>query len=143
MRIAIIDNGTVINIIEAESLDAAQSLGYPNVADDSAGTAVLGGTYADGVFTAPIAPAAPPAPPAPPMTVMSKLEFLRRFTQPERIAIRAHVGDDPVIADVNQLMELADAIDVADPDTVNYVGYLASKGYIAQTRVAALLEAVA
>lgn len=139
MRIAIIDNGTVINIIEADSLDAAQSLGYPNVADDSAGTAVLGGTYANGVFTAPAAPATPPAPP---VTVMSKLEFLQRFTQPERIAIRAHLADDPVIADVNQLMELADAIDVADPDTVNYVGYLARKGYIAQSRVATLLEAV-
>lgn len=78
-------------------------------------------------------------PAAPPETQMSKLAFLRRITQAERIAIRAARATDPVIEDAEQLMSLADVIDVSDPDTIEYVGYLVQKGLLTQERATEVL----
>lgn len=95
-------------------------------------TVEVGYVYANGVFSAPA-----------PSTVMSKRDFLVRFTQAERLAIRAQMATDPVIADANQLMELSEAIDVTDEYAVQYVGYLATQGLIAAERVAEILAPVA
>lgn len=135
MRIALINGGVVANIIEAD-LAFAQSLGYEQAVEDTSGTAALHGTYANGVFTL---PAAAPAPAPTPITIMTKLTFLRRFMQAERIAIRTARATDPVIEDAESLLQLADDIDVADPDTVQYVGYLAQQGFLTQTRMQEIL----
>lgn len=68
---------------------------------------------------------------------LTQLAFLRRFTAPERIAIRA--STDPVIQDFLQLVSLAQEILVTDPDTQMGVGYLAQQGFIAPERVAEIL----
>ena len=68
---------------------------------------------------------------------LTQLAFLRRFTAPERIAIRA--STDPIIQDFLQLVSLAQDILVTDPDTIMGVGYLAQQGYIAPDRVAEIL----
>ncbi len=68
---------------------------------------------------------------------LTQLAFLRRFTAPERIAIRA--STDPVIQDFLQLVSLAQDILVTDPDTQMGVGYLAQQGFIAPERVAEIL----
>lgn len=75
--------------------------------------------------------------PAPVTQPLTQLAFLRRFTAPERIAIRA--STDPVIQDFLQLVSLAQEILVTDPDTQMGVGYLAQQGFIAPERVAEIL----
>lgn len=70
-------------------------------------------------------------PPAPTVRNISGLEYLRRFTQGQRIAIRELAKTDSIAAD---LMHLLDAtiqqnghVNLLDPDTAQGVGYLAMK----------------
>ncbi|MFN4325227.1 MAG: hypothetical protein ACK4FP_05005 [Azonexus sp.] len=69
-------------------------------------------------------------PPATANQTLTKLEYLRRFTVDERVAIRAAAEQNPVLADYLQLMELATEIDTADPDTVSAVTMLEQLGLI-------------
>lgn len=136
MRIALISGGIVANIIDAE-LSFAQTLGYETVVEATDG-AYLGGEYTDGQFVPqPTEPLPEPEPVA--STTMTKLTFLRRFTQAERLAVRAAKATDPIIEDADALMQLAEEIDVTDPDTVQYVGYLAQQGFIEPERVGEIL----
>lgn len=136
MHIALIKDGVVENIIVSD-LEFAQTLGY-DAAVDAPDDAFLGQQYVDGQFVP--APVAEPEPVAPITTpIMTKLTFLRRFTQAERIAIRAAKTTDPVIEDADALMQLAEEIDVTDMDTVQYVGYLAQKGFLDAPRPAVIL----
>ena len=59
---------------------------------------------------------------------LSRLDFLRSFTAQQRIAIRA--ANDPVIVDALQLLDLADDVNLQDPDVVYFVNYCATQGYI-------------
>ena len=70
---------------------------------------------------------------------ITKLEYLRRFTVEERVAIRAAAEQNPVLADYLQLMELAQEINLDDPDTVAAVLMLEQVGLIAAGRSAEVL----
>lgn len=59
---------------------------------------------------------------------VTRLEFLRSFTAQQRIAIRA--ANDPVIVDALQLLDLADDVNLQDPDVVYFVNYIATNGFI-------------
>ena len=59
---------------------------------------------------------------------LSRLEFLRSFTAQQRIAIRA--ANDPVIIDALQLLDLAEDVNLQDPDVVYFVNYCATQEYI-------------
>lgn len=72
---------------------------------------------------------------------MTKLEYLRRFTQAERIAIRTVAASNPVLDDYMQLLELATEINTADPDTVAAVHMLEAAGLIAAGRAGEILNA--
>ena len=63
---------------------------------------------------APVAAVAPPPPE--PITVVSRLDFLRRFTRAERIALRAAETTDPVVADFLLMLTLAEDVDLTSPD---------------------------
>ncbi len=71
---------------------------------------------------------------------LTKLEFLRKFTAQERIAIRAAANTDPIIYDAMELLNLAEFISLSDQDTVNLVGYLAMVSIIAPSRVTEILS---
>ena len=71
---------------------------------------------------------------------MTKLEYLRRFTVDERVAIRAAAAANPVLADYLQLMELATEIDTGDPDTIAVVTTLEQAGLIAVGRAQEILN---
>jgi acyl-CoA synthetase (AMP-forming)/AMP-acid ligase II len=73
------------------------------------------------------------------MTALTKLEYLRRFTQAERIAIRAAAAQSPVLDDYMQLMELATEVDTSDTDTVTAVRMLEQAGLIAAGRADEIL----
>jgi hypothetical protein len=58
------------------------------------------------------------------------LEYLRRFTQAQRIAIRTLAQTDPIAQDLMHLLDATIAqggqINLLDPDTIAGVGYLAA-----------------
>lgn len=79
------------------------------------------------------------APQAGPST-MTKLEYLRRFTTEERVAIRAAATQNPVLADYLALMELAQEINTGDADTVAAVTMLEQAGLLAAGRANEVLN---
>ena len=66
---------------------------------------------------------------------LTRLEFLRRLTPEERIAARERAKTDPIVADLFQLIDLAENIRLDDPTTKQAIGYLALQGIIAPDRV--------
>ena len=78
-------------------------------------------------------------PPATANQTLTKLEYLRRFTVEERVAIRAAAEQNAVLADYLQLMELAQYINTGDPDTIDAVQMLEQSGLIAAGRAAEIL----
>ena len=76
---------------------------------------------------------------APVPRTITKLEYLRRFTTAERVAIRAAASENPVLDDYLKLMELAQEINLDDPDTVAAVQMLEQSGLIAAGRAAEVL----
>lgn len=76
---------------------------------------------------------------APVPRTITKLEYLRRFTTAERVAIRAAAAANPVLEDYLKLMELAQEINLDDPDTVAAVQMLEQAGLIAPGRAVEVL----
>lgn len=79
----------------------------------------------------------PPPPPVPP--VLSKYEFLKRFTSTERKAITAAAAIDPDIADFKLLLDAAQEVDCGNEDTVAGVNALEAGGILAPGRAAQIL----
>ena len=71
--------------------------------------------------------------------VMTKLEFLRRFTQAERVAIRTVAKSNGQLEDYMAMIDLAQEIDTADADTKAGVQMLELVGLIAEGRAAEIL----
>jgi len=78
-----------------------------------------------------------PEPEIPREIQLTKLQFLRRFTTAERIAIRA--STNPVIVDFMQLLDLAQDVRLDDPDTIQGVNYLEGLNLLAAGRAAEIL----
>jgi len=128
MRYLLIKAGIVVNAIEASAGDIAHLTGYDAII--ASAVAGPGWRYQSGVFTPPEPVAAPPA-------QLTQLAFLRRFTAPERIAIRGSA--DPVVIDFLHLLSLAREIRLDDPDTLAGVGYLEQAGLVVAGRAAEIL----
>jgi hypothetical protein len=71
--------------------------------------------------------------------VMTKLEFLRRFTQEERVAIRTVAKANVQLEDYMAMIDLAQDIDTADADTKAGVQMLEAVGLLAAGRAAEIL----
>jgi hypothetical protein len=69
--------------------------------------------------------------------VISKLEFMIRFTSNERVSIRA--STDPIIVDYMRLLAIAESIDLLNPTLQSGVYYLAHTGYITWERADVIL----
>lgn len=74
-----------------------------------------------------------------PVRNVTKLEYLRRFTQAERVAIRTAAATNPVLADYLAMLELAQDVNLDDPDTVAAVQMLEVVGLIGAGRTAEIL----
>lgn len=72
--------------------------------------------------------------------VWTKLEYLRRFTQAERIAIRGVAKMVPELDDYLQLLELADEVRSDDPDIVGALAMLEGAGLIGAGRAGEILN---
>ena len=63
-----------------------------------------------------------------------RLDFLRRFTPAERIAIRTERVTDPILNDFFSLLEQAITVHSNDPDTQAGMGYLVQIGKLTAAR---------
>ena len=71
---------------------------------------------------------------------ITAVQFMRRFTVEERIAIRASRVGNPILDDFFDLLVVAGTVTPTDPDMVSGVNYLAQVGLITPGRVSELLE---
>lgn len=128
MHVALVDaNGVLVNIIAADSVERAQEF-YPDftcVERDDDTSIDPGDIYKDGVWTRVEKPTLPRGP-------ISKLAFLSLFTQEQRVAIRAARNTDAIVGDAMYMLDLADNVDLSHADTINFVNYMASAGFIGQ-----------
>jgi len=69
----------------------------------------------------------------------TKLEYLRRFTQDERIAIRTAAKQVPQLEDYLALLELASEVRSDDPDIIAALQMLEGAGLIAAGRASEIL----
>lgn len=74
-----------------------------------------------------------------PVVVWSRLEYLRRFTPTERIAIRDAASSSHVLTDYMHLLDMAEVVNNDHPDTVAAVLMLENAGLIAPGRAAEIL----
>lgn len=126
MDVFLIAGGVIENCICADSVERAQQFYPGHTCIERAGdlTQYGPGDLYDGVgFSKAPVVVLPPGP-------VTRLEFLRSFTAQQRIAIRA--ANDPVIVDALQLLDLAEDVNLQDPDVVYFVNYCATQGYITQ-----------
>jgi len=72
----------------------------------------------------------------------TKLEYLRRFTQDERIAIRTAAKQVPALEDYVALLELASEVRSDDPDIIAALQMLEGAGLIAAGRASEILGGV-
>ena len=70
---------------------------------------------------------------------MSKLDFLKRLTFAERVAIETAAETDAEVRVVKQSLLAADEIKVDDPEMIAGIGLYVNKGLIASSRVAEIL----
>lgn len=70
-------------------------------------------------------------------TVITKLEFLSRFTIDERTLIRN--STDAIVVDTMELLNASTEIDLTDSRTIFIINYLSSIGIISSNRVQELL----
>jgi uncharacterized protein (DUF1330 family) len=77
-----------------------------------------------------------------PVVVMTwtKLEYLRRFTQDERIAIRTAAKSVPQLEDYMALLELASEVRSDDPDIISALQMLEFSGLIGEGRAQEILN---
>jgi hypothetical protein len=75
-----------------------------------------------------------------PARPMSKLDFLRRLTFAERVAIEAAADTDPEVRAIKQTFMIAESIKTDDPETVMGVNLYVAKGLIDSTRVNEILK---
>jgi hypothetical protein len=85
------------------------------------------------------APPPPPPPPPPPATLLNKVDFLRLFTQTERIDIRAAAVVNAVVADYQYMLDAAVTVNLSDPDILAGVPLLEAAGLIGPGRAAQIL----
>lgn len=72
--------------------------------------------------------------------IITKLEYLRRFTVEERTAIRAAAKVSPILEDYLELMSLAEEINLNDPDISSAIDMLVQAGMLTQDRAHEVLN---
>jgi hypothetical protein len=133
MNYALIKNGFVENLILADQA-FADYIAHEWDAVVPANGMAIGWSYVGGVGTAPVV-----VQPRPSVRDLAPVAYLKRFTQPERIAIRAAATANPAVNDYVQLLNaVTDVVHLDDPDTVAGLNALETAGLIGVGRSAAI-----
>ena len=85
-------------------------------------------------------PFTPEPPPPPPVDELHKVDFLRLFTQAERIAIRQAAKVNPVVEDYQAILDAATIIRLSDADIQEGIPELEDAGLLAPGRAAQILS---
>lgn len=93
--------------------------------------AVVGGRYVDGQFL-------PPPPQR--KTVISKLDFYQRFTPEERITFRQGAKTDPVLADLEMMLQMAETVNLESAATQQGIQYMVSANVLTPERAVEVLH---
>ena len=140
MDVLLIQNGTVENVIVADSVARAQQF-YPayTCVERAAGSAVGPGyTTTDNVNFTPPAPVVPA-----PVWKITRFAMLARFTPAEGVAIKlAAQGTGTQAATVSYYLDALNAanyVDLQDPATVSMIDALAASGLITSARATQIL----
>lgn len=86
-------------------------------------------------FTAPALAPEPDVHPEP----LTRVDFMRRFSDAERIAIRTSAKGNPIVEDAMDLLSGADRVHLDDPGVVRFVHYIEALGLIAAGRASVVL----
>jgi hypothetical protein len=84
-------------------------------------------------------PVEPDPPPPPVVDALNKIDFLRLFTQAERIAIRQAAAVNPLISDYQHMLDAATVVRLSDPDIQTGVPLLELGGLIGPGRATQIL----
>lgn len=116
MKYAIIENGLVVNVAEADEPFGANWI--------PSETACIGWTYSGGVFTAPPAPTPPPAPVDPTASLIDVGPFYDRFGSTAKMAVltSTDAGVKAIMADV----QIRKWIDLQRADVATSLAYIGS-----------------
>ena len=104
--------------LSASVPDAAEELGYAG----------------QGFF-----PVTPPPPEPQPVDELNKIDFLRLFTQAERITIRQAAKVNPQVEDYQDMLNQAVIVRLSDPDIQTGIPALEAAGILAPGRAAQIL----
>jgi hypothetical protein len=85
-------------------------------------------------------PFTPEPPPPPPVDELHKVDFMRLFTQAERIAIRQAAKLNPVVEDYQAMLDAATIIRLSDPDIQEGIPELEDALLIGPGRAAQILS---
>ena len=116
----------LVGLADASLADLSAALG---VAADETGFA------GQGFF-----PFTPEPPPPPPVDELHKVDFLRLFTQAERISIRQAAKLNPVVEDYQAILDAATIIRLSDADIQEGIPELEDAGLIGPGRAAQILS---
>lgn len=81
-----------------------------------------------------------PEPPPPRKTIITRYEFLKRFTAQERKAINAAAKRDADVEDFKLLLEAAQEINLTNEDTIAGVNQLEASGLLSPGRASEILN---
>lgn len=127
MKIAVINEGTVANIILADTVP-------DNGVDITGQRGISVGDLYDGTSFSKPAEAQPEEP-----GTLTKLAFRKRFTTAEKTAIYNAAKTDVLIQVFLDDVNAAESIDTTDADTVAGIGYLQANGLLTAERASAIL----
>lgn len=132
-RYALISGGRVVNVIMLDPETLGDIHGYDAIIESDTAGPGWGWTQ-EGGFT-------PPEPAANrPAAVLSRLEFLRRFTQAERQAIRSARAQSVELDDFMFLLEIAETVRLDNDDVMAGLAMLEGAGLLAAGRASEILS---
>lgn len=132
-RYALISGGRVVNVIMLDPETLGDIHGYDAIIESDTAGPGWGWTQ-EGGFT-------PPEPAANrPAAVLSQLEFLRRFTQAERQAIRSARAQSAELDDFMYLLESTATVRLDNADVVAGLALLEAGGLLATGRASEILS---
>lgn len=94
----------------------------------------------DRVELRPVWADAPPPPAPAPLPELTKLQFLARFTDEEKVLLKSLEATDPTVALFWEEYRTADSIRLDDPRVIRGLTYLASQEHITEARKLEILE---
>lgn len=126
MRVSIIKDGKVENVIMAESILSAQNI-FPGYICKAAGTEEIGDLYDSQTETFSKGP-------QPSKKIWTKYEFMAKFTTSELAAIYTRSETDPITLVFIKKLELSGEVQSDNPDVVSGLQYLVNNNVLTQAR---------